>query len=63
MEIVFREFRDRSLSFFGGLGGRFAGVLGLENRRENEGFFCDLTDPESGIWWGGSTTNLSPLKR
>ena len=39
MEIVFNEFQDRFLSFFGGLGGSFSEFFSLENRLENEGFF------------------------
>ena len=32
MEIVFNEFLDRFLLFFGGLGSRFSSFLGLESR-------------------------------
>ena len=50
MEIVFDKFRDRLLPFFGGLGSRFSGLLGLENRIENEAIFSDITDPEPLNW-------------
>ena len=50
MEIVFKEFRDRFLSFFGGLGSRFSDFLGLGNRLENEAIFSDETDPEKLNW-------------
>ena len=46
MEIVFNEFRDRFLLFFGGLGNCFSGFSGLQNRLENRGIFGDETDPE-----------------
>ena len=36
MEIVFSEFRNRFLLFFGGLGSGFSGFLGLENELDNE---------------------------
>ena len=36
MEIVFKEFRDRILVFFGSLGDRFSDFLGLENKLENK---------------------------
>ena len=62
MEIVLNEFRDRFLLFFKSLGDRFSDLFSLENRLENEGIFCDVTDPELGIGWGESTTDLSPLK-
>ena len=38
MEIVFNEFRDRFLSFFGRLGKSFSGFLGFENMFENQRF-------------------------
>ena len=41
MEIVFNEFRDRLLLFFGSLGSGFSGFLGLENRFENEVIFSE----------------------
>ena len=46
MEIVFNEFRDGCLSFFGSLGSCFSLFLDLENRLENETIFRDVTDPE-----------------
>ena len=63
MEIVFNSFLSRISSFVRGLGSRFSGLLGLENRFENRRIFGDVTDPESGIWRGGSGPDLSPLKR
>ena len=60
IEIAFYEFRDRFVSFFGGLGDRFSGFLVLENRLENRGILGDVTDPEFWIWWGGSTSDLDP---
>ena len=50
MGIVLNEFRDGFLFFFGGLGGRFSGFLGLQNRLEHEAIFSDITDPEKWIW-------------
>ena len=41
MEIVFKEFRDRFLVFFGCLGSRFSDFLGLENKLENETIFYE----------------------
>ena len=38
------------LSFFASLGSRLSDFSSLENRLENEGIFCDVTDPEFGIW-------------
>ena len=60
MEIVFNDFRDRFLLFFGSLGSGFSGFLGLENRLESEGIFCDVPDPEPGR--GESPRYLGPLK-
>ena len=37
--------------FLTALGGRFSDFFSLENRLENEGTFCDETDPEMWIWW------------
>ena len=67
MEIVFNEFRDRFLSFVGGLGpalgAAFLDFLGIENRLENRGIFGDVTDPEFWIWGRRSTSDLVPLKK
>ena len=49
MEIVFNEFRDCFFLFFTSLGDRFRNLFSIENKLENPGFFCDITDPESGI--------------
>ena len=46
------------MSFLGGLGTCFSGVLGLENRLENRGIPGDVTDSKSLIWRGGSSTDL-----
>ena len=62
MEIVFDEFRDRILLFFGSLGSCFSGFLGFENTLENEGIFVLQTDPETLNWRGESTGYLGPLK-
>ena len=45
----------------GGLGDRFSDFLSVENRLENEGCFGDVTDPEPGIWRGGSTHHGADL--
>ena len=42
------NFLDRFLSFFGGLGGRFSGFLGLENGLEIRGIFGDVTNVRFG---------------
>ena len=54
MEIVFNEFRDRLLSLSESLGGRFSDFFSLESKLENEGFFCDVTDPLSRGTGGGA---------
>ena len=41
MEIVFKEFRDRSLVFFGCLRNRFSDFLGIENKLENKTIFYE----------------------
>ena len=38
------------LPFFGSLGSRFSGFLGLGKRFENRGIFGDVTDLEPQIW-------------
>ena len=45
MKIVFEEFRDRFLVFFGCLGSCFSDFLGLENKLENETIFSEKPDP------------------
>ena len=39
---------ESTFLFLRGLGDRFSDFLGLENRHENRGNFCDVTDPEFG---------------
>ena len=41
MEIVFNEFRDRFLSFVGGLRSCFSDFFTLENKLENEANFSE----------------------
>ena len=60
MEIVFNEFRVRFVSFVGGLGARFSGCLGPENRFENKGIFGDVAHSKPLIRRGGSGTDLGP---
>ena len=55
MGIVFNEFLDRFLSFFGSLGSGFSNFLGLENRLGKEGIFSGITDLETLIWRRRST--------
>ena len=63
MEIVFNELWGRILSFFKSIGDRLSGFLGLGNRVENKRIFGAVTDPESGIWRGGSGTDLGIQNR
>ena len=51
---------DSILSFVGGLGSRFTGFIGFENRLENRENFGDVADSKSVIWWGGSTPDFGP---
>ena len=51
MEIIFSEFRDAFLSFFGRLGIGFSGFLGLENKFENETSFSEKRILRSGTGW------------
>ena len=62
MEIVFSEFRDGFVSFWGGLGSRFSIFFGFENRLGNETIFAVVKNPEFVIWGGGFTRNLGSLK-
>ena len=54
----FNEFRDRFSLFLGSLGSGFSGFLGVENKVEHTTIFSDMTESESGIWWGRSTRYL-----
>ena len=58
----FNEFLHRFLLFLGSLGSGFSGFLGVENKLEHTTIFSDMTESESGIWWGRSTGYLGPLK-
>ena len=42
MEIVFGEFRDGFLLFFGGLGIVFSDFLAFENKLESKAFFYEI---------------------
>ena len=44
------------------LGELFFWFFELQKKLENRRIFCDVTDPEPGIWWGESGPDLSPLK-
>ena len=61
MHIVFNEFRDRFSCFLIALGTVFSGFFSLENKLENEGIFCDVTDPEY-LNWRGNLGVLGPSK-
>ena len=50
MEIVFSQFRDGLLSFFGGLVSRCSDFLSLENKLENEAIFGVVKNPEPLNW-------------
>ena len=58
-EIVFCEFVDRFLSLLEGIGSRFSGFLGLDNRLENRELFGAVAVSKSLIWRGGSTEYLN----
>ena len=58
----FIGFGVECLSFFGRLGSRFSGFLGLENRLENRWIFVMQTDPAKLGWRGKSTGYLGPSK-
>ena len=50
MEIVFSEFRDDFLLFFGSLGSRFSDFSSLENTLENATILGVVKNPEPLIW-------------